>query len=139
MEIIKNIYRPTTFKLDSSFQRFGTEIKKIIIKYPITNYIWSVYGEEFITSPSKWGKDELLTDPWCRKFSDEMCNRMKTIELPEKHVKITTSVGGIGIICNVYVRPLNWVDIDCRECEGEDFCPECLKTLRKRVYFPQIN
>jgi hypothetical protein len=125
--------------MNGSFHRFGEEITKLLIAYPMINKVWMVNGEEFITSLSECGGDTHLTDPWLRNFPEEMLNESKTVELPEKHVKVQTTVAGIGVICNVYARKLNKVEVDCKICEGNDVCLECNKTLRKIVCFPQMN
>ena len=139
VKVIQNVYRPVTLKMNGSFHRFGEEITKLLITYPVINKVWMVNGEEFITSLSECGGDTRLTDPWLREFPEKMLNESKTVEFPEKHVKIQTTVAGIVVICNVYVRKLNKVEVDCKICEGRDVCPECNKTLRKIVCFPQMN
>lgn len=139
VKIIRNEYRPVTAKMNGSFHRFGVEITKLLIKYPTTNPIWTVNGEEFITSLPDCRGDMQLRDPWLREFSEDMLNEMVTVEVPEKHIKIQTTVAGIGVICNVYIRKLHMVDVDCKECIDKDVCPECHKTLRKTVCFPQMN
>ena len=126
-------------KMEGSFYRFGEEITKLLIQYPMTNPIWMVNEEEFITSLSECGGDNHLTDPWLRKFPTLSLEKMQTVELPEKHIKIQTSVAGIGVVCNVYIRKLNTIEVDCKSCIGKEVCPECHKTFRKVVGFPQMN
>lgn len=114
-------------------------MKKLLSKYPVENPIWYVIGEEFITSYKLVRNDAQLLDPWNRPFPDEMVSKMITVELPEKHVKIPTTVNGTLYMCNVYVRELNQLEIDCNDCIGQDMCIECSKTRRKIVVFPMMN
>jgi hypothetical protein len=136
---VKNYYRPVTQRFDGSFHKFGTEIKKLLTKYPIQNNIWSVIGEEFITSYTLAKSDDQFLDPWARPFQDDMIKKMITVELPEKHVKLPVTVEGVLYMCNVYVRALNSVEVDCNECIGRNFCVECNKRGKKIVVFPMMN
>jgi len=136
---VKNNHRPVTQRFDGSFHKFGPEIKKLLTKYPIQNNIWSVMGEEFITSYVLVKSDEQLLDPWGRPFKDDMIEKMITIELPEKHIKVPATVEGVLYMCNVYVRVLNSVEVDCNECMGRNECVECNKRGRKIVVFPSFN
>ena len=139
MKIIQNEYRPVTLKMRGSFHRFGDEITKLLIDYPMTNPVWMVNGEEFITSLTECCGDMQLRDPWLREFPGDMYKKMETVEIPEKHIKIKTTVAGTTVVCNVYIRKLNKVEVDCKSCVDKDVCPECNKTLRKTVCFPLRN
>jgi hypothetical protein len=68
-----------------------------------------------------------------------MIKKMITVELPEKHVKLPVTVEGVLYMCNVYVRALNSVEVDCNECIGRNFCVECNKRGKKIVVFPMMN
>jgi hypothetical protein len=136
---VKNRYKPVTQRFDGSFHKFGPEMTKLLSAYPSENPIWYVIGEEFITSYKLVRSDAQLLDPWNRPFPDEMISKMVTVELPEKHVKIPTTVSGTLYMCNVYVRDLNQLEIDCNDCIGRNECIECNKTRRKIVVFPKMN
>lgn len=134
-----NRYKPVTFKFDGSFHKFGPIITDLLSKYPLENPVWYVMGEEFITSYKFIKQDGLLLDPWNRPFPDEMIAKMVTVELPEKHVKIPTTVSGELYMCNIYMKELNRVEVECNDCIGLDTCIECSKTRRKIVVFPMVN
>lgn len=103
------------------------------------NSIWKVYGEEFITSCKVFNDDVILLDPWNRRFLDESLADVKTIELPEKHCKISTTVHGKSLMCNIYFRSLRSVIVVCDLCLGKTQCIECNRIGQKEVWYPQNN
>jgi hypothetical protein len=137
--VVKNLYKPVTNKFDGAFYNFGPKMTQLLTKYPIENPLWHVFGEEFITSYTLLKGDQTLLDPWRRLFPEEMCDSMKTIDRPEKHVKVPTTVEGVLYMCNIYMNELNTVIVECNLCIGKRECLECKKTGKKMIVFPKNN
>ncbi len=135
MDIITNNYSRFTGTIFGTFTSYGKEITKLLSKYPISNNAWHVYGEEFISSADDLKGEEKLLDPWLRLFPEKYINDTKTIDIPERHIKIETSVENKVYTCNVYIKKLRSVEITCK-CNEEDNCLECRGLFKKTIFYP---
>jgi hypothetical protein len=134
--VTQNKYSKYTGMYHGGFEKYGVEITKLLLKYPILNHIWYVYGEEFITDRTLIGNDSQLLDPWTRPFKQEFIDESVLEKLPTTHIKIKTTVEGKIYMCNVFVEKLKSVDIECGLCYGLYSCIECGLTKRKKIYYP---
>ena len=134
-----NFYTKYDNRLVGSFENYGEIITEILIKYPIQNFIWSVFGEEFITSISELSEiDSTLLDPWLRPFSDTSIKLSKTFDKPTRHISLFTTVCGSNIRCNIYIGKLNSANIPCKICKNSS-CIECKGTKTKTIYYPPTH
>lgn len=133
---VKNNYSKYNGMYRGGFENYGSEITKLLSKYPIENHIWHIYGEEFITDKTMAAYDMQLLDPWCRPFKQEFIDKTDWIQLPRLHAKIKTTVEGKLYMCNVFTEKLNSIDIQCGLCYGLRECIECGLTGKKTIYYP---
>lgn len=136
MDNITNNYSRFTGTIFGTFSSYGKEITKLLSKYPISNNVWHVYGEEFISSTDDLKGEKKLLDPWLRLFPDQCVLDSKTIDIPERHIKITTTVENKIYMCNVYIKKLKSVVIPCNICMGMNVCVECHGTRKKTIFYP---